>query len=62
MKVHIIKEECIACGACVGVCPAVFAIDDAEAYVLTDEAPPGEEEAVREAAGGCPTEAIVIEE
>jgi len=61
MKVHILKEECIACGACVGTCPAVFAMDDAEAYVLQEEVPPGEEDAVREAAEGCPTEAIAIE-
>ena len=62
MKVRIVKEECISCGACTGICPAVFAIDDAEAWVLTQEVPPEEEEAVREAAESCPTEAIVVEE
>jgi ferredoxin len=62
MKVRIIKEECISCGACTGICPAVFAIDDAEAWVLTQEVPLEEEEAVREAAESCPTEAIIVEE
>ena len=61
MKVRIVKEECISCGACTGICPAVFAIDDAEAYVLTEQVPPEEEGAVREAAQGCPSEAIVVE-
>jgi ferredoxin len=61
MKVRILREECIACSACVGICPAVFAIDDAEAYVLREEVPPPEEAAARDAVEGCPTEAIVVE-
>jgi ferredoxin len=63
MKAEIDKDGCIACEACVDTCPEVFRMADdglAEAYV--DEIPEDEEDAVREAADGCPTSVISIEE
>ncbi len=62
MKIRIIKEECIACGVCADIAPEVFEMGDDVALVKIDEVPESEQDAVREAAESCPTEAIVIEE
>jgi ferredoxin len=62
MKVRIIKEECIACGVCADIAPAIFEMGEDAAQVKVDEVPEPEQEAVREAAESCPTEAIVVEE
>ena len=58
-----ITEECIACDACVDVCPEVFYMgDDGFAHAKEDEAnKPELAEKIREAADSCPTEAIIIE-
>jgi len=62
MKVRIIKEECIACGVCADIAPEIFEMGDDAAEVKVDDVPASEQEAVREAAESCPTEAIEIEE
>lgn len=62
MKARIVPEACIACGLCTDVCPAVFALRELEVVVIDEQVGPDEEEAVREAASGCPVEAIVIDE
>lgn len=61
MKVEI-TEDCIACGRCVEVCPEVFEMGNELAQARMDEIPPEHQEATREAADECPTNAIVIEE
>lgn len=63
MKVKV-TEECIACGACVDICPEVFFLgDDGFAHVKEDAVnKPELAGKIREAAESCPTEAIEIEE
>jgi len=62
VKVRV-TTDCIACGACVDVCPEVFCIgDDGFAHAREEEAQKPElAEKIREAADSCPTEAIIIE-
>jgi ferredoxin len=62
MKARIIPEECIACGLCTDVCPRVFRFEGAEVVASDQAVPVEDEEAVREAAFGCPVEAIELEE
>ncbi len=62
MKVRIIKEECIACGVCADIAPAIFEMGEDAAQIKVDEVPEPEQEAVREADESCPTEAIVVED
>jgi ferredoxin len=62
MKARIIPEECIACGLCTDVCPSVFRLVDMEVVARDEVVAADDEEAVREAASGCPVEAIVIAE
>jgi len=35
MKVD--KEKCIGCGACVSLCPDIFALKDGKSIVISDE-------------------------
>jgi ferredoxin len=63
MRVRIDKDLCSACEMCVDACPEVFELDDNDqAQVIVDPVPPELEEACREAAEQCPSEAIVIED
>jgi len=62
MKARIIPEECIACGLCTEVCPTVFHLEGMVVVASDAPVPEAEKAAVREAADGCPAEAIVIDE
>jgi len=61
MKVKV-TDDCIACGLCCDACPEVFEMGDDRAEVIVDVVPEDAEEACRQAAEDCPSEAIVIEE
>ncbi len=63
MRVRIDKDLCIGCEACIDICPEVLEIqDDLASLKIEDEIPEDLEEAVREAAEACPSQAIEIEE
>lgn len=63
MKAEIDRDGCISCEACADTCPEVFRMaDDGLAEVIVDEIPPDHEDAAQEAADGCPTSVISIEE
>jgi ferredoxin len=61
-QVKIDQDECIGCGACVELCPDIFAFDDTEnkAYVTTPEG--GSEACIDEAIASCPVSCISNEE
>lgn len=61
MKVSVDPDLCVSCGLCVDLCPEVFEMEDDTATAKPDEVPPEHEEACRDAADQCPTEAISIE-
>lgn len=62
MKVEIIKENCIGCGQCEATCSEVFKIgDDGIATVINNKITKELEEDVNDAADGCPTSAIKVE-
>lgn len=61
MKAVVDQDLCISCGACIDVCPEVFDWNDEEkAHAIVNEIPDGQEEQAKEAAEGCPTEAIKV--
>lgn len=63
MKVKVEKEACIGCGACQAICDTVFEIgDDGYATTKIEEINDEVKEEVLDAANGCPTEAIKVEE
>ena len=63
MKVSVDANECTGCGLCCDDVPDVFAMDDDEdvAKVLQPEVPAALEDAVKQAAEDCPSEAIKVE-
>ncbi len=63
MKVIVNQGNCIGCGACEAMCSEVFALnDDGLSTVITDNFDNVDKDAIREAAEGCPTTAIEVEE
>lgn len=63
MKAIIDRDACTGCGLCPETCPEVFELDDEGlAIVKADPVPPDAEDSAREAADGCPVEAITIQE
>lgn len=61
MKVKVIDDNCISCGACRDICDDVFEIDEIS-KVKVDVVPEELEALVEEAIESCPTEAIVRED
>lgn len=59
MTAHV-NEECIGCGLCVNICPKVFYMTDSGVAKASSNVPTEQEASVREAADGCPTEAIEV--
>jgi ferredoxin len=63
MKVYVDPELCSGCGPCVDTCPEAFELnEEGIAVVKVDEVAAEIQEACKEAADSCPTEAISIEE
>lgn len=62
MKVTVLKDACIGCGACQSICPDVFELGDdgfAAAYATVNNE---NKDDVVDASESCPTGAINIEE
>ena len=62
MKAVVNKDTCTGCGLCCDTCPQVFEMGDDVAVVLVDDVPAEVEDSCREAAEGCPVEAITLKE
>jgi ferredoxin len=63
MKVCIDKELCSSSGICIETCPEIFELDEQGTTVTKNEQVSSElEQACRDAAKGCPSGAIKIEE
>ena len=64
-KVKVVKDSCIGCGMCTGICPEVFQLGDdslsENKFGNGAEIPAEFEDAAREAADSCPTQAIEVE-
>ena len=57
-----VNENCIACGMCTTVCPEVFSMSDSGfAEAIPGDAPIEAMESAKEAAEGCPVDAIESE-
>ena len=62
-KAKVNKDLCISCGACVGMVPDVFEFgDDDKAEVVAKEISEDLTDDVKDAAEGCPTDAIEVSE
>lgn len=62
MTASIDRNACTGCGLCVDTCPDVFGFDDGWlAIVKVSPVPPGNANTCRDAAHGCPVNAISID-
>lgn len=61
MTVKIDRDECIGCGMCADICPAVYAMDDESIATVVAQPDAASEECAQEAADSCPVSAITIE-
>lgn len=62
MKAKVYKDLCTGDGLCVETCPEVFEMEGDTASVKVKIVPEDLEDKCKEAADGCPSEAISIEE
>lgn len=63
MKLIVDQNLCIACGACISICPDVFDWnDDGKSDAIKGEIEEDLEDDAMEALESCPTEAIKEEE
>ena len=62
MKAVVDRDTCTGCGLCCDTCPEVFEMDGDVAKVLAAAVPADAQQKCREAAEGCPVEAISITE
>lgn len=62
MEAIVDHDICTGCGLCAETCPEVFEMDADKAHVKVDVVPPDVEGLCRDAAEGCPVEAISIQE
>jgi len=62
MRVKVDRDACTGCELCVDTCPDVFEMYEDVSRPKMKVIPEEHEDCVREAAEGCPVEAIIIEE
>ena len=62
MKAIVDADACVGCELCAETCRAVFRMNDGIAEVKADPVPTESETACRDAADGCPVQAIAIED
>lgn len=63
MKVKVVENLCIGCGACMGLVPEEFELkDDGVAHAIKPTVSSDLEDDVKTAADNCPTSAISVEE
>jgi ferredoxin len=61
LRIHVDRDLCIGAATCAAIAPHTFALDgDAKAVVL-DSADNETEQAILDAARGCPVAAIILE-
>ena len=61
MRAVVDEDACVGCGLCAETCPDVFEMEDDVAKVRVEEVPADAEESCRQAADGCPVDAISLE-
>ena len=59
---YIVSEDCLACGACVDVCPEVFQLNESLGYAQVVHPDSAAAKKIQEAVDICPVHCILWDE
>ena len=62
LKVHVDKDLCIGAATCVAIAPNTFILDSEAKAIILNTAESDTNETIIDAARGCPTAAIFVED
>lgn len=62
LKFHVDKDLCIGAATCVAIAPNTFLLDSEAKAIILDTAEADTDETIIDAARGCPTAAIIVED
>lgn len=62
LKVEVVKDLCIGAATCVAIAPNTFILDSEAKAIILNSADSDTDESIIDAARGCPTAAILIED
>ncbi len=58
--VVVVRQECITCGGCQGVCPEVFRVDKSVGYARVIRPAEGAADIIQDAVAQCPVHCIHV--
>lgn len=62
LKMHVDRDLCIGAATCVAIAPQTFLLDSEAKAIILNTAEADTDETIIDAARGCPTAAIIIED
>jgi len=62
LKFHVDRDLCIGAATCVAIAPNTFLLDSEAKAIILNTAEADTDETIIDAARGCPTAAIIIED
>lgn len=62
LKFHVDRDLCIGAATCVAIAPHTFVMDSEAKAIILDTADQDSNETIIDAARGCPTAAIIVED
>lgn len=62
LKFHVDRDLCIGAATCVAIAPNTYVIDSEAKAIILDTAGQDTNETIIDAARGCPTAAIIVED
>lgn len=62
LKFHVDKDLCIGAATCVAIAPNTFLLDSEAKAIILDTAENDTDDTIIDAARGCPTAAIIVED
>lgn len=61
-KIHVDKDLCIGAATCIAIAPNTFILDSEAKAVIIETVESDSDDTILDAARGCPTAAIIIED
>lgn len=62
LKFHVDRDLCIGAATCVAIAPSTFLMDSEAKAIILDSADSDTNDSIIDAARGCPTAAIIVED